>query len=215
MSSTVTITERALIRANTSICSPSGGAEYVLRELDAGNDEFLGELRPDARGMEIPDYPTLAVDAALLKAVDVLHRHHLTLHAGYLRDGDDLACPVRHAGDLDYHLEGGDHLLADGAEREVEAGHQDHVLDAGEGVPRRVGVDGGEGALMAGVHRLHHVEGLGAAHLAHQDAVGAHTQAVPDEVSLGYLALPLQAGRPRLQADDVGLLQAELGGVLG
>src|SRR4030042_3219218 len=121
MSSTVTITERAVIRANTSICSPSGGAEYVLRELDAGDDEFLGELRPDTRGMEIPDYPAFTVDAALLKAVDVLHRHHLALHAGNLRDGGDLACPIRHTGDLDYHLEGGDHLLADGREREGEA----------------------------------------------------------------------------------------------
>ena len=46
----------------------------------------------------------------------------------------------------------------------------------------RVGVDGGHRALVAGVHGLDHVEGLGAAALADDDPVGPHTQGVLDQV---------------------------------
>jgi len=44
-------------------------------------------------------------------------------------------------------------------------------------------VDCGERAVVAGVHRLEHVERFAAAALADDDTVGAHTQGVADEVA--------------------------------
>ena len=115
---------------------------------------------------------------------------------------------------LDDDVHGRGDLLADGPRRQVQARHQDHVLDTGEGVTRRVGVDRAERALVTGVHRLHHVEGLGAADLTDDDAVGAHTQGVAHEVALGDLAAAFEARRARFQRDDVRLLQPELRRVL-
>jgi hypothetical protein len=42
---------------------------------------------------------------------------------------------------------------------------------------------------VAGVHGLEHVESLGAAHLADEDPVGAHPEAVAQELADGQLAL--------------------------
>ena len=67
---------------------------------------------------------------------------------------------------------------------------------------------------MPGVHRLQHVERFRAAHLADDDAVGAHPQRVVDQVALGDLAAALQAARAGLQAHHMRLLQLQLGGVL-
>ena len=53
-----------------------------------------------------------------------------------------------------------------------------------------------------------------AAHLADDDAVRAHAQRVAHEAPHGHLAAALQRGRPRLEAHDVGVAQAQLGGVL-
>ena len=55
---------------------------------------------------------------------------------------------------------------------------------------------------------------VGAAHLADDDAVGAHAQRVAHEAADRHLARALQRGRPRLEAHDVGVAQPQLGGVL-
>ena len=44
---------------------------------------------------------------------------------------------------------------------------------------------------MAGIHGLEHVDRLGAANLAEDDAVGAHTQSVLDQVAHGNFTLSL------------------------
>ena len=67
---------------------------------------------------------------------------------------------------------------------------------------------------MSRVHGLEHVQGLAGAHLADDDAVGPHAQAVAHQVALGDLALLLDVGRPGLQAHDVRLLELQLGRVL-
>ncbi len=66
---------------------------------------------------------------------------------------------------------------------------------------------------MARVHGLQHVEGLGAAHLAHDDAVGAHAQGVVHQVALQDLAVTRWVWRAGFQADHVFLLQLKFGGV--
>ena len=67
---------------------------------------------------------------------------------------------------------------------------------------------------MAGVHRLQHVEGLGAADLADDDAVGPHAQRVAHQVALGDLAAAFQAGGPGFQPHHMRLLQLQFGRVL-
>jgi len=71
-----------------------------------------------------------------------------------------------------------------------ESCHQDHGFEAGEGVPRRIGVDGGDGAVVAGIHRLEHVQRLAPAHLAQDDPVGTHPEGVAHQVPLGHVPLP-------------------------
>src|SRR5260370_7234244 len=62
---------------------------------------------------------------------------------------------------------------------------------------------------MAGRHRLQHVEDLGAAHLADDDAVGTHTQTVAHEFTLRDFTFAFNVGRPRLEPHYVGLLQQQ------
>ncbi len=64
---------------------------------------------------------------------------------------------------------------------------------------------------MAGVHGLQQVEGLGSAHLAHDDAVRTHAQAVLDEIAHGDFALPFEVGRTRLEPNHMRLLELQLG----
>ena len=78
----------------------------------------------------------------------------------------------------------------------------------------RVGVQRAHRAVMAGVHGLQQVESLRAAHLADDDALGPHAQAVAHQVAHGDLALALEVGRTGLQTHDVRLLQLQFGRVL-
>ena len=59
-------------------------------------------------------------------------------------------------------------------ERKPCAGHQHERLEPWQHVGGPVGVDGRERPVVPGVERLEHVEGLAAAHLADDDAVGPH-----------------------------------------
>ena len=77
-----------------------------------------------------------------------------------------------------------------------------------------VGVDRGHRPVVAGVHRLEHVERLAGADLADDDPVGPHAQRVLDQVALGDLALALDVRRPGLEPRDMLLLQLELGRIL-
>src|SRR5690606_7558607 len=119
-----------------------------------------------------------AVDAAVV-------RHRLRVEAGdggqpvrfaavALQEGDlgDAAGAVGEAGELDEDVDGAVDLVVQGHEGDLDVGHGGEGLQAGEGVLGAVGVDGGEGAVVAGGHRLEHVEGLAAADLADDDAVG-------------------------------------------
>ena len=81
-------------------------------------------------------------------------------------------------------------------------------------VTGRVRVDRGQRSVVAGVHRLEHVERLGAANLADDDPVGPHPECVANEVANAHLALAFHVRRARLERDDVPLEQPELGRVL-
>ena len=77
-----------------------------------------------------------------------------------------------------------------------------------------VGVDGRQAAVVAGVHRLQHVQRFLAADLADDDAVGPHTERIDDELALPDGALALDVRRPGFQPHDVPLPQHQLRGVL-
>ncbi len=75
-------------------------------------------------------------------------------------------------------------------------------------------MDGRQRSVVAGVHRLQHVERFFAAHLADDDAIGAHTQGVDHELPLPDRALAFDVRRPRFEPRDVLLVQLQLGRVL-
>ena len=75
-------------------------------------------------------------------------------------------------------------------------------------------MDGGDRTVVAGGHRLQHVEDLGAADLADDDSVGAHPQTVLDQVALRDFAAAFEIGRARLEPHDVRLLQRQFGRIL-
>ena len=78
----------------------------------------------------------------------------------------------------------------------------------------RVRVRRRERAVVAGVHRLEHVERFAAAALADDDAVGTHAERVLHEIADRVLAAAFEVRGARFQRDDVRLLELELGGVL-
>ncbi len=73
-------------------------------------------------------------------------------------------------------------------------------------VTRGVRMHRGHRAVVARVHRLEHVERLGAADLADDDAIGAHAERVPQEIPDRHGALTLDVRRPRLEAEDMALV---------
>ena len=74
-------------------------------------------------------------------------------------------------------------LLPHGLDGQFHAGHHDHRFQTGLGVARRVGVQRGHRAGVAGVHGLQHVQRFAAAALADDDAFGPHTQGVAHQVA--------------------------------
>src|SRR5260370_29501294 len=75
-------------------------------------------------------------------------------------------------------------------------------------------MDGCDRTVMAGGHGLQHVEDLGAADLADDDAVGAHPETVLDQVALRDFAAAFEIGWARLEPHDMRLLQRQLGRIL-
>jgi hypothetical protein len=64
------------------------------------------------------------------------------------------------------------HLLADGAHRQVDPAISTIVSTRARASRGAVGVDGADRAVVAGVHRLQHVERRGVPDLTDDDAVG-------------------------------------------
>ena len=105
-------------------------------------------------------------DARLLEGEDLLHDDDVAFHALDLGDAGDPACAVLEAGLVDDEVDSGGDLLADGPQRQVHTGHEDHRLHAREHVAGAVGVTRRHRAVVAGVHGLEHVEGLAGTDLA-------------------------------------------------
>src|SRR5690606_28785190 len=144
----------------------------------------------------------------------VLGGDDVTFGAEHLGDVGDAARAVAQARRLDDDVDRAADHVADGLGLQAEAAHGDHALQTAEALARAVGVQRAHRAVVAGVHGLQQVERLRSAHLADDDPLGTHAQAVAHQVAHGDLALALKVGRPGLQPDDVRLLQLQFGRVL-
>src|SRR5690606_21117399 len=122
-------------------------------------------------------------------------------------DVRDASRAVAQAGGLYDDVDRAHDDFADGALRKRKPPHGDHRFYAVEAFARTVGVDGSHRSVMTRVHRLQQVEHLRSANLAHDDALGAHAQAVLDEVTHRDLAFALEIGWPRLEAHHMRLLK--------
>src|SRR6476661_2478022 len=115
--------------------------------------EPVDEAGADAGGYGPAQEPALRVNACgVVKDEGVLEGDDVPFHALDLRDVGDPAGPVAEPGDLHDQVHRGGDLFTDGAQRKVHAGHQHQGFEAGNGVAGRVGVHGGQGAVVAGVH---------------------------------------------------------------
>jgi hypothetical protein len=106
---------------------------------------------------------------------------------------------------------------ADEAADDVEAGArrgQGHGFETGGHLLGSAGVEGRHETAVAGVGGLQHVQHLGTADLADDDAVGAHAEGVADQLAQRDLAPALNVGGPCLEPDDVGAGKPQLGEVL-
>ena len=70
--------------------------------------------------------------------------------------------------------------------REIGAAER-HGLEPCQHIGGRIGMAGREGAVVAGIHRLQHIEGLGAAHFADYDAVRVHAKACAYQIRNSHL----------------------------
>ena len=85
------------------------------------------------------------------------------------------------------------------------------MAESDDGIAGSVGVYCGQRTFMAGIHGLQHVEGFFSAHLAYNDAVGAHAKAVDQQLTLVDRSLSFDVGRTGFKAHDVFMAEAEFG----
>ncbi len=75
-------------------------------------------------------------------------------------------------------------------------------------------MDGRQRSFVASVHGLQHVERFFATDLAHDNAVGTHTQTVDHQLPLPHSALAFDVWGAGLQPHHMLLLQQQFSGVL-
>src|SRR5438477_13017320 len=85
----------------SSVPEPGRLFKHVGRQNNPGRVQFLGELRPDARGCEGSQRPTFGGNSLLLKYETVLHADDVIFHAGDLADVGEPPCSVCETRDLE------------------------------------------------------------------------------------------------------------------
>src|SRR5262249_40411530 len=173
-----------------------------------------GEIGAHAARLEGAFDRAVAALAAVFEAEQVAQADRVAADAPDLSDLLHAADAVAHALGMYDKVNGAADLHADRAQGQVQIGHHDHVLEAVERVPRRIRMDGRHRTVMAGVHRLQHVEGFGAANLADDDTVRARAQRVAHELALRHRADAFDIGRAGLHLHDMRLLQPQFDRVL-
>ena len=164
------------------------------------------------------DAMELEVPLISLGSVDVSHHEGgcivFPVSGGHCLDSADSPDTCGVAFQLDNDVDGAVDLISDGLDRQRDIRHGGQCLQTAERVCRGVGVHGGQRALVTCVHGLKHVERLATADLADDDAIRTHAQRVSHQITNRHLPRTFSIGRTCLQADHMGLLQGQLGGVL-
>src|SRR5579883_642963 len=198
--------------------SSAGSQVYVdrlfedgRRNLDAAYLQTIKNLGRRSRGAEAALHFAGIGHAQAFEGEDLLQLHLVVFHAQDFRNAENFAGAVLQSRNLHHHFDGAGQLLQNHPRGNLQVGHHHHGFQAGEGVARRIGMDGAHGALHAGVHGLQHIERFSAAALAHDDAVGPHTQRRPQQNPLIDAAFLVDIGRPRFELHHVALLQLQLG----
>src|SRR6185437_6384368 len=131
--------------------------------IDAGIDEALLETGARAAAAIVAHELAAHALAFHLEVEHVIERRHIAFHATHIGDLRHPSLAVALTLDLHDEIHRTDNLGEDRAGGQTHVAHLHHVLDAGQGIARVVGMDGGHAAVVAGVHRLEHVERLRAA----------------------------------------------------
>src|SRR5581483_7703518 len=163
--------------------------------------------------LKYANYLSVGTNALLRESEYLLHADRVLFHTGDFTNAGYLSGAVAHAAALHDNRDRSGYLLPDGFFRQVHIGHCDHRLQPGDRVSRGVRVNRSHGALVARIHGLQHVEGLLAAHFANDDSVGAHAEAIDQQLPLPNCALTLDIRGARFQTDDVLLSQIQFGSV--
>src|SRR5690606_8322553 len=117
----------------------------------------------------------------ILELEQFLRDNHVAFHPDHLGDVGDAARAIAQALDLDDQVDRVGDLLRDRFLRNLDVAHQNHVFHTAKTFARAVRVERTHRTVVTGVHRGEQVETLGAANLAHDDAIRAHTQRVLDQ----------------------------------
>ncbi len=142
-------------------------------------------------------------ESLLPELEDVLQSNHLSLHSGDFGDVGNLSGAVGIAGLLNHNLNCRGDLFTDRANRQIHSSHQNHRLESSQRIPRRIGVECGQGSIVPGIHRLQHVERFPGAALSDDDPVWPHPQAVLHQVANGDGTFSFQIRRARFQLNPM------------
>ena len=146
----------------------------------------------------------LALDQEEVLGPDLIARVIDADDFGHLHDPP---AAVAHPLQLHDQVDGRGDLPVDELHRQV-GGHLHQHFQPQHDVAGAVGVDGRQRAVVARVHGLQHVQGLGAAAFAHHDAVRPHAQGVADQVADGIGPLAFDVGHFRLESHRRALCSA-------
>src|SRR5262245_8540337 len=183
------------------------------RQPNAGCFQLIHEIGTNSRGLKVPAGSSRFVNAFLYVLVNVLHDDRVLLHAHDFGDARHAADTALQSVRLNQNIQGARHLLTHGFDRQIEARHHDHRFQTRDRVARRIGVQGGQRAVVARVHGLQHVQRFRSAALADDDSLGTHTQGVFHQIRRGDRAFAFDVWRPRFQSHDVLLLELQFGRV--
>ncbi len=186
-----------------------------MRHFDPPVSQAVKESRAQAGAVQSAPVAATRVKARVkVEEKQILEHDDFALRTLHLSDVRDLPGAVFEPRLMQDQVDGRRHLLADRALSQLDVGHHHHRFHPRQRVSWRVGVNSGDGAIVARVHRLEHVEGGLVTYFADDDPVWPHTHRVADEVTDGDLTAFLQVGRPRLQSQYVLLAQLKLRCVL-
>ena len=181
--------------------------------METSRSEIAVEGRDCSGCGKVSLHFSVGVETGLFEDEEILHGNLLTFQADDLGDGDDFARAIREARFMDDEVDGGSNLFSDCAGRKFDSAHQHHCFETCDDIARGVGVHGRQGAVVASIHGLEHIEGFAAAAFADDDAVGAHTEGIAHEIADGNGSAAFDIGRSGFKADEVRLCESKFGRV--